>query len=71
MSDHKRTWPAPAAIAACALPFLIAFAHAAYFYRLDSTSLGMGLPIDDGYIFMRYAENIAAGHGFSFNPGPQ
>jgi len=28
-----------------------------------------GLPIDDAYIFKRYAENLAAGQGFSFNPG--
>jgi hypothetical protein len=28
-----------------------------------------GLPLDDAYIFRRYAENLAHGQGFSFNPG--
>jgi hypothetical protein len=28
-----------------------------------------GLPLDDAYIFRRYAENLAHGFGFSFNPG--
>ena len=28
-----------------------------------------GLPIDDAYIFKRYALNLAQGYGFSFNPG--
>ena len=27
-----------------------------------------GLPLDDAYIFRRYAENLAQGQGFSFNP---
>lgn len=28
-----------------------------------------GMPIDDAYIFERYASNLAGGAGFSFNPG--
>ena len=45
----------PAALAvAAALPLALA---------------GAGLPLDDAYIFRRYAENLALGHGFSFNPG--
>jgi hypothetical protein len=28
-----------------------------------------GLPLDDAYIFRRYAENLSLGYGFSFNPG--
>ena len=30
--------------------------------------LGAG-PVDDMFIFARYAENLAAGHGLVFNPG--
>ncbi|MFB3880246.1 MAG: hypothetical protein ACE149_03235 [Armatimonadota bacterium] len=28
-----------------------------------------GLPLDDGWIHARFAQNLAAGRGFSFNPG--
>lgn len=28
-----------------------------------------GVDWDDSYIFFRYAENLALGHGLSFNPG--
>jgi len=28
-----------------------------------------GLPVDDAYIFRQYAQNLAAGGGYSFNPG--
>jgi hypothetical protein len=28
-----------------------------------------GLPLDDAYIFLKYAENLSLDHGFSFNPG--
>ncbi len=28
-----------------------------------------GFPLDDSWIHMRFAQNLAAGHGFSFNPG--
>jgi hypothetical protein len=31
-------------------------------------ALGAGL-VDDSYIFLRYAENFASGHGPVFNPG--
>jgi len=31
--------------------------------------LAVGLPLDDAYIFKRYALNLASGFGFSFNPG--
>lgn len=29
----------------------------------------LGLPLDDGWIHARFAQNIARGYGFSFNPG--
>ncbi len=28
-----------------------------------------GFPLDDGWIHVRFAQNIARGHGFTFNPG--
>ncbi len=35
-----------------------------------SVSAGLdGLPLDDAYIFRQYAQNLASGHGYSFNPG--
>lgn len=41
---------------------------AAYFhYRFISVE--RGFPIDDAYIYYRYIENLAAGHGFCFTPG--
>ncbi len=30
---------------------------------------GVGLPLDDAWIHIRFAMNLAAGHGFAFNPG--
>ena len=29
----------------------------------------LGFPLDDAWIYARYADNLAHGHGFSFNPG--
>jgi hypothetical protein len=34
----------------------------------DHTNI-VGAPLDDVYIHCRYAENLLAGHGYSFNPG--
>lgn len=51
------------------LPLLLVLLQAAFLDHLNRLELGRGLPIDDGYIFKRYAENLAAGQGFSFNPG--
>jgi hypothetical protein len=30
---------------------------------------GIGFPLDDSWIHVRFAQNLAAGRGFSFNPG--
>jgi hypothetical protein len=35
---------------------------------VDRTTI-VGAPLDDVYIHCRYAENLLAGHGYSFNPG--
>lgn len=53
---------------ALVLPSLFALFQVADFYRMDRTALGLGMPIDDAYIFQRYAENLALGAGFAFNP---
>jgi hypothetical protein len=29
----------------------------------------IGLPLDDSWIHLRFADNLAAGHGFAINPG--
>ncbi len=41
------------------------------FYLARSRELAgaYGLPLDDGWIHARFAQNLARGHGFSFNPG--
>ncbi len=57
------------ALALATLPALACLAQALHFYLFNLNDLGLGFPIDDAYIFKRYAENLAAGRGFSFNPG--
>jgi hypothetical protein len=41
------------------------------FYLARSRELAgvYGLPLDDGWIHARFAQNLARGYGFSFNPG--
>jgi len=50
-------------------PALLALGQVVYCWRINAAELGRGLPIDDAYIFLRYAHNLAAGPGFAFNPG--
>ncbi|MFO8058009.1 MAG: hypothetical protein R6V10_12000 [bacterium] len=50
-------------------PASAAFIQVLYFHILNVGELGLGFPIDDAYIFRQYVENLAAGHGFVFNPG--
>jgi len=52
-----------------AAPAALALLQAGRLFWINASELGLGLPIDDAYIFIRYAENMASGHGFSFNPG--
>jgi len=54
-------WPAVA----------LAVAGIAAWYLLASKQLAgeFGLPLDDGWIHARFAQNLARGQGFSFNPG--
>ena len=62
---HARAGRCGTAIVAAAL----ALCQTARLYFIDRDTLGRGLPIDDAYIFLQYAKNLAAGAGFSFNPG--
>jgi len=43
----------------------------ALFLRAQQTLTGnlWGVPLDDAYIHFRFAQNLASGHGFAFNPG--
>ena len=61
--------PAPARIpAGLASPPVIA-AAAALVVCTPFALAWTGVHWDDAYIFFRYAENLAAGHGLAFNPG--
>ena len=41
-----------------------------YYLRLSRAAAGeIGFPLDDSWIHVRFAQNLAAGKGFSFNPG--
>jgi arabinofuranosyltransferase len=52
------------------LPAVLALAGVAVFLRAQLGLAGnlWGVPLDDAYIHFRFAQNLAAGHGFSFNP---
>jgi hypothetical protein len=69
MSETKPRSRPLLALPAVIIPAALALAEVGYFFILNRTELGLGFPIDDAYIFKRYAENLAAGAGFSFNPG--
>ena len=69
MTENHRQGTSLVTYVMIAVPALLVLAQAAYFYHLNASELGLGMPIDDAYIFKRYAENIAHGHGYSFNPG--
>jgi hypothetical protein len=40
-----------------------------YALRARHAAGEIGFPLDDSWIHVRFAQNLAAGHGFSFNPG--
>src|SRR5580693_6197599 len=53
-------WLLPAAAAAC----LLYFAAEAWMLGFD-----LGFPLDDSWIHLQFARNLAAGRGLSYNPG--
>ena len=50
-------------------PILLAALMAWYALRARALAGEFGFPLDDSWIHFRFAENLAAGKGFSFNPG--
>jgi hypothetical protein len=58
--DPARLWLALAALAAC----LVYLAAEAYVLSFD-----LGFPLDDSWIHLQFARNLAAGNGLSYNPG--
>jgi len=64
----RRSWPGfpvTAAVAALAAAVLLLFARSA----LLRSGPAAGLPLDDAWIHLRFAMNLATGWGLSFNPG--
>jgi hypothetical protein len=59
----------PAIIAYAVLPLLIACLMGHYLSLSRSAAGEIGFPLDDSWIHARFAQNLARGHGFSFNPG--
>ncbi len=51
------------------IALLLAALLAYYLARSSDLAGEFGLPLDDGWIHARFAENLARGLGFSFNPG--
>ena len=51
------------------VPLLLVLAFGGVAVCDKIVDIAIGLPLDDAYIFKRYALNLAAGLGFSFNPG--
>ena len=53
-----------------ALLVFLALAGVALFLRAQQSATGnlWGVPLDDAYIHFRFAQNLATGHGFAFNP---
>ena len=49
---------------------VLTLAGVALFLRAQQSIAGnlWGVPLDDAYIHFRFAQNLASGHGFSFNP---
>jgi hypothetical protein len=58
--DWRRWWLAP--VVGVAL-------IAAMRYVAAEQHVGLGFPLDDGWIHAQFAHNLAAGHGLAFNPG--
>ena len=44
-------------------------APAAWGTYLEWQQTAPGFPLDDTWIHLQFARNVAEGHGFSFNPG--
>jgi hypothetical protein len=69
MPEKPATTNKTITLVAIILPCLIVLIQAVFLDNHNRWTGSLGMPIDDAYIFKRYAENIAAGNGYSFNPG--
>jgi hypothetical protein len=47
----------------------VSLATSLWFLAAEHRAGAFGFPLDDSWIHARFAENLATGHGFSFNPG--
>jgi hypothetical protein len=66
---HTRPTAGPAIITYVILPLLLACLMAYYLSLARAAAGEVGFPLDDSWIHARFAENLAHGPGFSFNPG--
>jgi arabinofuranosyltransferase len=48
---------------------LVGFVTASFFWQAYHIAGGPGFPLDDAWIYARYADNLARGYGFSYNRG--
>jgi len=70
-ADTRRAGPAAWVCAAAWVGTAAALAGLVAFYLVTAARAAgeLGLPLDDGWIHVRFAQNLARGQGFSFNPG--
>jgi hypothetical protein len=59
----------PAVIVYVIVPVLVAVLMTIYLLASRHAVGEFGFPLDDSWIHVRFAENLARGYGFSFNPG--
>ncbi len=64
-ADSRR----PDVLLAAGVAAIIAALMAVYLLVSRRTAGEFGFPLDDSWIHVRFAENLARGYGFSFNPG--
>ena len=60
---------APSIVLYVVVPLVIAGLMLAYLLNSRRVTGEFGFPLDDSWIHVRFAQNLARGYGFSFNPG--
>jgi len=61
--------PWPSVVLYVVVPLAIAGLMVGYLLNCRRVVGEFGFPLDDGWIHVRFAQNLARGYGFSFNPG--